>query len=352
MTRRLLTGLVPLGLLALAAGLSARTPKDPPKPASKPDAQMQAVLDELAALGPKPITFLAPEDARKQPGPADAVKSLLKKRGKSTDPEPVGNVANQTISGPVTPIPIRVYQPKGDGPWPILVYYHGGGWVIASIDTYDGSCRALCNAANCVVVSVEYRHAPEHPYPAAPEDAFTAYQWVVNNAAALKGDATRVAVGGESAGGNLAAVTAMQARDKGVQIPVYQLLVYPVTNTNLDTPSYRQYAVAKPLNRDMMKRFFAHYVGNRLRGPTPYAMPLTATDFSKLPPATVLTAEIDPLRDDGKMYADKLKAAGVKVEYVNYDGVTHEFFGMGAVVDKARRAVAKAAEGLKSGFKK
>jgi len=350
MKLHILAGLLALGLLA---GLSAQGPKDRPPGPGKPDAQMQAVLDELAALGPKPLDKLTPEDARKQPGPGDAVKAILKKRGgKDPGPEPVGDVTNQAIPSPTGAIPIRVYKPKGDGPFPVLVYYHGGGWVIATIDTYDASCRALCNAAGCIVVSVEYRKAPEHPYPAAAEDAFAAYQWVVKNTAGMKGDATRIAVGGESAGGNLAAVTAQQARDKGASMPVYQLLVYPVTNNDFDTPSYRQYADARPLNKPMMKWFFAHYIGGRLAAPTPYAMPLSARDFSKLPPATVITAEIDPLRDDGKRYADALKAAGVKVEYVNYEGVTHEFFGLGAVVDKAKQAVAKAADGLKMGFKK
>lgn len=349
MNSRFLAG---AGLLGLVAALAAQPPKDPPKAMGKPDAQMQAVLDELAALGPKPIDKLSPQEARKQPGPADAVQSLLKKRGKDLGPEPVGDVTNRAIPTPAGALPIRVYRPKGDGPFPVLVYWHGGGWVLADLDTYDATPRALCNAAQCVVVSCDYRHAPEHPYPAAAEDAFAAYQWVLKNTADLKGDATRIAVAGESAGGNLAAVTAQQARDKGVPMPVYQLLVYPVTNTDFDTPSYRQYADAKPLNKPMMKWFFAHYIGGRLTAPTPYVMPLTAKDLSKLPPATIITAEIDPLRDDGKMYADALKAAGVKVEYVNYEGVTHEFFGMGAVVDKAKQAVAKGAEGLKMGFKK
>ncbi|MBX9628223.1 MAG: alpha/beta hydrolase [Gemmataceae bacterium] len=317
-----------------------------------PDPQMKAVLDQLAELGPKPIETLTPQEAREQPGPADAVKALLKKQNKSTAPEPVGAVKDITWPGPGGNLPARVYTPKGDGPFPVLVYFHGGGWVIADIDAYDASCRALCNAAGCVVVSAEYRRAPEHPFPAAADDALAAYEYVLGHAKNLNGDPKKVAVGGESAGGNLAAVTCLRARDKGVVAPVHQLLVYPVTDTNFDTPSYTTYADAKPLNRAMMKWFFAHYVGNRLSGPHPYAVPLNAPDLRRLPPATVITAEIDPLRDDGKRYADKLKAAGVEVDYTNYDGVTHEFFGMGAVVDKAKEAVGKAAEGLKKGFGK
>ncbi len=318
--------------------------------ANGPDPQMKAVLDELAALDPKPIEKLTPAEARRQPSAADAVKALLKKQGKSTDPEPVGKVADQTVPGPAGKIPIRVYTPKGDGPFPVLVYFHGGGWVLADLDTYDSSCRALTNAAGCLVVSCDYRHAPEHKFPAAAEDAFAAYQWVLANAAALNGDPKRVAVGGESAGGNLAAVTAIRTLDKKVSSPVYQLLVYPVTNYGFDTESYKEHADAKPLNREMMKWFWGHYLAEPADGDRAYASPLRARNVSQLPPATVITADIDPLRSEGKLYADKLKQAGVQVDYTNYEGMTHEFFGMGAVVDKAKQAVQKAADGLKSGF--
>ena len=318
---------------------------------TKPDPQMQAVLDALAKLGPKPLETLTPEEARKQPGPPDAVKAVLKAKGKGTDPEPVGGVKDVKFMSGKVELPARVYTPKGDGPFPVLVYWHGGGFVIADIDAYDASCRALCNAANCLVVSCEYRHAPEHPHPAQGEDAFAAYQWVLKNAADWKGDTKRVAVGGESAGGNLAANVSIMARDKKVQAPVYQLLVYPVTDNNLDTDSYKAYADAKPLNMAMMKWFFAHTLGNQTPGQVKSAFPLKAV-LTGLPPATVITAEIDPLRDDGKNYADALTKAGVKVAHKNFEGVTHEFFGMGAVVDKGKEAVAFAAEGLKTGFGK
>ncbi|WP_202947368.1 alpha/beta hydrolase [Zavarzinella formosa] len=316
----------------------------------KTDPQMQAVLDQLAALNPKPIDKLTPEEARKQPGPSDAVKALLKKQGKSVDPEPVGSVRDVTFPGAAGKLTARVYAPKGDGPFPVLAYFHGGGWVIAGIDAYDSSCRALCNAAGYLVVSCDYRRAPENPFPAAAEDAFAAYQWVLKNAADWKGDGKKVAVGGESAGGNLAAVVCLRARDKGIQPPVCQLLVYPVTNNNLDTSSYLENADAKPLNKPMMKWFFAHYIGNQ--APHPYALPLLAGDFSRLPPATIITADIDPLRDDGKEYAWALTKAGVKADHKNFEGVTHEFFGMGAVIDKAKDAVKFDAAGLKAGFGK
>ena len=317
----------------------------------KPDPQMQAVLDQLAALGPKPIEKCTPQEARKQPGPADAVKALLKKQGKGTDPEPVGAVKDVTFDGPAGKLPARVYTPKGDGPFPVLAYWHGGGFVIADIAAYDASCRALCNAAGCLVVSCDYRRAPEHPFPAQGEDAFAAYQWVLKNADAWKGDPKRVAVGGESAGGNLAAGVAIKARDMRAVQPVCQLLVYPVTDNNLETPSYRAYAAAKPLNKPMMLWFLAHTLGNKPPEEVKPAFPLKA-NLAGLPPATVITAEIDPLRDDGKNYADALKKAGVTVLYKNFEGVTHEFFGTGAVVDKAKDAVKYAADGLKAGFGK
>ncbi|MEP7227597.1 MAG: alpha/beta hydrolase fold domain-containing protein, partial [Gemmatimonadales bacterium] len=169
--------------------------------AAAPDRQMQAVLTELEALHPKPIPQLSAAAARKQPTPADAVKALLKKEGRTTAPEPVGNVTNRTIPGAAGSIPIRIYTPQGAGPFPVIVYYHGGGWVIADLDTYDASPRALTNLANAVVVSAHYRQGPEHKFPAAHQDAFTAYRWVLANAKSLKGDPSRVAVMGESAGG-------------------------------------------------------------------------------------------------------------------------------------------------------
>ncbi len=321
--------------------------------AAEPDPQMKAVLDAHAALDPKPIETLTPAEARKQPTLGDAVKAVLTKQGKPTAPEEVGKVADLSIPA-APPIPARVYTPTGAGPFPVLVYWHGGGWVLADLNTYDSSCRALCNAANCVVVSCGYRHAPEHPFPAAVDDALTAYAWVCKNAATLNGDPKRVAVAGESAGGNLAAVVTHHCRgtNPGLPAPVHQVLVYPVTDSNMDTPSYRENADAKPLNKAMMGWFFGHYVPDaRQRTDTRVAL-LRAADLKGLPPATVILAEIDPLRSDGEQYAAKLQAAGVRVNLKSYPGVAHEFFGMGAVVDKAKEAVGVAAADLKAAFGK
>jgi acetyl esterase/lipase len=316
---------------------------------AKPNEQMQAVLDQLAALHPKPITELPAPAARKQPSPADAVKALLNKQGKSTAPEPVASVVNRMIPGPGGQIPVRIYTPKGTGPFPVVVYYHGGGWVIANLDTYDASPRAIANLANAVVVSSHYRQAPEHKFPAAHQDAFAAYRWVLKNAGPLKGDPSKVAVMGESAGGNLAASVSMMARDSSVPLPVYQVLVYPIAGSNVDTPSYQENADAKPLNQPMMQWFFEKYLRTPADGKSPM-IDLVHGDLAGLPPATVITAQIDPLRSEGKELADQLKNAGVEVDYQNYEGVTHEFFGMGAVVDEAKQAEQQAAEGLKQGF--
>ena len=311
------------------------------------DPQAQEVMDAFQSLGPKTVEVLSPEEARKQPTPADAVEKVLQQHGESTDPEPVADVEDRTIPGPAGEIPVRVYTPMGEGPFPVLLYIHGGGWVIADLDVYDSSPRALVNAVEAVVVSVDYRQAPEDPFPAAVEDSYAAYLWVLDNAESLGGDSARVAVVGESAGGNLATVVAMLARDAGVQAPAHQVLVYPITDYSFDTDSYRQYTDAKPLNAPMMKWFFSHYLTDEADGADARVSPLRG-ELEGLPPTTVITAEIDPLRDDGRRYADRLQEAGVDVEHRHYEGVTHEFFGMGAAVDKAKDAVETAAKRLRA----
>lgn len=313
------------------------------------DREMRHVLEHLESLGGLPIETLSAEEARRQPTPTEAVMALLRKHGESVEPEAVASVVERTIPGPGGPIPVRVYAPHGVGPFPVVVYTHGGGWVIATNDTYDASARALANAAGAVVVSVEYRKAPEHPFPAAHDDAFAAYRWVLENAAELGGDPERVALAGESAGGNLAVATAMQARDAGLRMPVHVLAVYPIASGTTDSPSYREHADAKPLNRPMMAWFFAHYLGSPGDAADP-RISLVNADLRGLPPVTVINAEIDPLRSEGELLAQRLRDAGVEVEHHLHRGVTHEFFGMTAVVGKAKKAVEQAAAGLRSGF--
>ncbi len=317
---------------------------------SRADKDMAAVLTEFQDLGPKPLVSLSAEEARAQPTPADAVSALLRERKQSTAPLSIGKTKNQTIPGPGGDIPIRIYTPQGSGPFPVIVYFHGGGWVIATIDTYDASARALTKAANAIVVSVEYRKAPEHKFPAAHEDAYAAYQWVLRNADTFDGDPSMVAVAGESSGGNLAAAVCLMARAHGELLPVHQALIYPVAGYDFNTPSYRENAQAKPLDKPMMAWFFEKYLREPADGKNPWIDLVNARDVSGLPPATIITAEIDPLRSEGKRYAERLLDAGVPVAYRNFIGVTHEFFGMGAVVGDAKKAVRLVANGMNGSF--
>lgn len=316
---------------------------------AKAEPSMQKVLDALASLGGKPIETLTPQEARKQPTPADAVKKVLAASGKSTAPEPGVTVKQMSISGPQGEFPIHVFTPQGKGPFPVMVYFHGGGFVIADTKVYEATPRALAKLANAIMVSVDYHRAPEHPFPAAPNDAYAAYTWVLQHASEINGDPERVAVGGESAGGNLATVVSLMARDKKAKLPLHQLLVYPVVNDDMNTPSYRKNADAKPLNKPMMGWFFKHYGADPSN---PYALPMKAASLKGLPPATVITAEIDPLLSEGQQYADRLKKEGVSVTYKEFKGVTHEFFGMGAVVPAAKEAQQFAADRLKAAFAK
>ncbi|MDP9278362.1 MAG: alpha/beta hydrolase [Gemmatimonadota bacterium] len=315
-----------------------------------PSAQMQIVLNQLAALGGKPIETLSAAEARRQPTPTDAVKALLTKAGKSAAPDPAVSTMDRAITGPGGALPVRIYTPKsGAGPFPIVVYYHGGGWVIANKDVYDGGARALSKLANAVVVSVDYRQGPEHKFPAAHDDAYATYVWTLKNAASINGDPRRVAVAGESAGGGLAVATAIMARDKKVPMPVAIVSVYPIAGTDTMTPSYVENAKAKPLNRAMMSWFFDKY----LNGPLDRAdtrVNLVAADLNGLPPTTIINAQIDPLRSSGEALAQKLRAAHVPVDQKTFPGVTHEFFGMGAVLDAATAAEQMAANALSKAF--
>lgn len=321
-----------------------------PRAMAQPNTQMQGVLDQLQSMNPKPIPTLTAPEAREQPTPADAAKKELAKEGKPTAPDPAVAIVDRTIATATGTLPVRIYTPKsGTGPWPVVVYYHGGGWVIADKEVYDGGARALSKLANAVVVSVDYRQGPEHKFPAAHDDAVAAYEWVLKHAASIKGDPAKVALAGESAGGGLAVATAIAARDRKLQTPAAIVSVYPIAGTDTTTASYVENAEAKPLNRAMMRWFFDKY----LNGPQDRADPrvnLVAADLHGLPPTTVINAQIDPLRSEGETLAKKLGAAGVDVRQKTYDGVTHEFFGMGTVVDEAMSAEQMAADALKRAF--
>lgn len=305
------------------------------------DPQALAFLDQLKAMGAPPLNELSPPDARVA---AQALGSL------SGTPEPVAKVENRTIPGLAGDIPIRIYTPAGNGAFPVLVFFHGGGWVIGDLETQDGPCRSLANGAACVVVSVDYRLAPEHKFPAAPEDTYAATQWVAANAKSINVDPTRIALGGDSAGGNLTAVTAQMARDRGGPRLTFQLLIYPVTDGACDTVSYRENADGYLLTKDMMQWFWNLYVRNQADLQDPMASPLRAQSLKGLPAALVQTAEFDPLRDEGEAYAARLKEVGVPVKLTRYPGMIHGFFGMASVINQAKVAIADAAGALRSAF--
>ena len=319
----------------------------------RPDSQMQAVLEQLARIAPRPLETLTPAEARLQPSFADAFKQVLLAQGRDTAAAalvPGVTAADRTIAAPGVPaLPVRVYTPSGTGPFPVVVYYHGGGWVIATNATYDASPRTLASLARAVVVSVEYRKGPENRFPAAHDDALAAYRWVIANARTIAGDSTRVALAGESAGGNLAVATAVAAQGAGLRRPAHVVAVYPIAQADTTTPSYAQNANARPLNRALIGYFARNYT----RTPADLLDPrisLTRAALAGLPAVTIVNAEIDPLRSDGDLLEQALRAAGVSVERRVYDGVTHEFFGMGALVPDARAAEEYAAGRLRGAF--
>jgi acetyl esterase len=265
--------------------------------------QVKVVLDLMEKAGP-PLHHLSPQQAR---------ESILAMRANNGEVEPVGKVEDRTVKGPGGDIPIRVYTPNGRGPFPLLVYFHGGGWVVGSIETVDASCRSLTNLANCITVSVDYRLAPEHRFPAAPDDCYAATAWTALNAASIHGDPRRIAVGGESAGANLAAAVALTAQERGTPSIALQLLLYPVMDHACNTPSCRENARGYFLTTEMMKWFWNHYLRNDADGENPLASPLRAKRLQGVAPAVISTAEFDPLRDEGAEYAKKLREAGVPI---------------------------------------
>ena len=294
------------------------------------DPQVQEMLD-LFAVEPLPTL--------REQGPEEARRFMRLTAPSLGLREEVASVADRTVPGPASDLPVRVYTPSGAGPFPVMVYFHGGGWVIGDIETHDLLCRALANAAASVIVSVDYRLAPEHKYPAAAEDAYAATVWALANAAELSGDERRVYVGGDSAGGNLAAVVSLMARDRGVPGIAYQVLLYPVTSREFDSQSYLDKADGYLLSRDDMMWFWEHYLAKEEDGAEAYASPLRAADFSRLPPALVVTAEHDPLRDEGEAYARRLEAAGNRVRQIRYDGMIHGFLRRTQSLDRARAII-------------
>lgn len=305
------------------------------------DPQAKLILDQIEKAGVPPLHTMSPQAARKAYG---AMRSPSKA-------EQVGSVKNEKILGPHGDIPIRIYKPLNAQAekLPILVFYHGGGWVIGDLDTHDAACRTLTNGAECIVVSVDYRLAPEHKFPVAVEDAFAALEWVVEHAEEIGGNREKVAVGGDSAGGNLATVTTIIAKEQQAPHIAFQLLIYPSTGVG-PTKSYEENGEGYFLTKDLMAWFRKQYLNTSDDVKHPYLSPYLYEDVSGLPPALIMTAEYDPLRDDGKAYADKLKAAGVDVEYVDYSGMIHGFITMANMIDKGQKALEDAAKALKRVF--
>ena len=303
------------------------------------DPQAQQVLDLIAELGLPPAHTVSPEEAR--------INAAARPR--AAGPE-VAKVEDRKISGSGPEIPVRIYTPAGPGPFPILVWYHGGGWVVGDLESADASARHLTVGAECVTVSVDYRLAPDTKFPGPADDCYDATVWAAQNAANINGDASRLAVGGDSAGGNLAAAISLMARDRGNPSLAFQLLVYPVTARNFNTNSYQQNADGYLLSKASMEWYWDHYLQSHADASNPYAAPLAASDLSHLPPALVITAEFEPLCDEGEAYAQRLQDAGTPTTYTRYDGMIHGFFGMPAVIDKSKQAVAEAAAALKQAF--
>lgn len=308
------------------------------------DPEAKAILETMAA-GPDVDPFTLPHTVIREGFAALA--------GLSEGPE-VAKVEMKEATGAAGKIPVRVYTPAekvaGGDLRPGLVFFHGGGFVVCDLDSHDSTCRELANGANCVVVSVDYRLAPEAKFPAAPEDCYAATKWVVENAPSLGIDADRIAVAGDSAGGNLATVVALMCRDRSGPRLTHQLLIYPVTDNRFDTPSYKENGVGYFLSADMMRWFWHHYLESESDGENPLASPLRAPDLSRLPNTTLLTAEYDPLRDEGRAYAERLRVAGVETSHTEYPGVFHGFFGMTAQIPRARQALDQACSELRKAF--
>ncbi|MGI4727668.1 MAG: alpha/beta hydrolase [Janthinobacterium lividum] len=333
-----------------SSSAKALKPKGP-KPAWGPNLapEMAVVIEKLSSYGDKPIESLTAVQARKNHTASDAVMDVMKDNNIPMPPSKVDTMGKEIpVAG--GNIHLRIYTPKEKkDSYPVIVYYHGGGFVIANIDVYNASAQAMAEQVGAVVVAVAYRLAPEHKFPIAHDDAYAAYAWVVKNAASIKGDPKKIAVLGESAGGNLAVATAIKARDNKIMVPTHIVSVYPIANSDTKTDSYLKQADDKPLNKPMMIWFTTNYTKSPADAKDP-RISLVNANLKGLPATTIITDEYDPLHDDGIKLAEKLKAAGVTVNSKNYDGVTHEFFGMATVVPQAKEAQAFAASELKKAF--
>ncbi len=304
--------------------------------------QVAEMLAERRKDSTKPLYELSLAQAR-----ADDLASIQASGGAVV---PVGETRELTLPGPAGDLAARLYRPSGEGPFPVLLYLFGGGWTLGTLDTCDGVCRQICADTSCMVMSVQYRRAPEHTFPAAPEDCYAAISWLAENAASLGGDPLRLGVGGDSSGGNLTAAVTQMARERGGPSLRCQVLVYPNTDYRADTPSRREIDDPAMFNRHSVDWYWGHYLADPEDGDNPFASPLRAKSLSDLPPALVISAEYDPLRDEAEAYAHRMREDGVRVELTRYDGMTHGFFTMSGVLDDARTALRQVSEFLRTEF--
>jgi len=306
------------------------------------DQQLRSYLDQLAAQGAKPVYELTVAEARRVAEERAPLQFSLA--------EHVATVRDIDVPGPIGPVRTRVYTPASPAPLPILVFFHGGGWVTGSLDTHDGVCRSLAKRTLCVVASADYRMAPEHRFPAAVEDAWAVTQWVSAHAREIGGDAGRLAVGGDSAGGNLAAVVALRARRPAGPALRLQLLIYPVADHDFDRPSYVRNATGYSLTREAMRWYWDQYVPDLTQRNNPEASPLRAADLSGVAPAAVLTCEYDPLSDEGAAYAERLAEAGVPTVHHRYDGLIHGVARMPDITPRAWELLEDSVRALRDAF--
>jgi len=302
------------------------------------DPQVRGLLDQLEARGRTPLRELTPDESR---------QNFLAMSALATRPEPAAPTDDRVVPGPGGDVPVRIYRPDAAGTLPVVVFAHGGGWVIGDLQSHDGLCQHLAVGTPAVVVAVDYRRAPEHRFPAALDDVEAVVRWVADHAGELGADAGRLAVAGDSAGGNLAAAAARRARDAGGPAIAFQLLLYPVTDLTRSQPSYGENGDGYLLTAEDMRWFIDSYLGGA--DPTdPDASPLAAGDLAGLPPALVVTAEFDPLRDEGEAYATRLAAAGVDARTSRFDGMIHGFVSLDALLDGGRRGIAEAVAALRA----
>jgi acetyl esterase/lipase len=308
------------------------------------DKQAEVWLKQLADSGLPPLNEMTVRDARA------AYHSLATKHGINS--EPMADINERPVPGPGGNIPVRIYTPGGSKPLPVLVYFHGGGWVLGDLDVVHGACTVLANRAYAIVVSVDYRLAPEHPFPAAVQDCWAVTRWVADNAAVIGADPERIAVGGDSAGACLAAVVALMARDEAYPALRFQLLLYPVTDTAGISSSRQEKGQGYLLTTDLLRWFYDHYVPEEQDRYDWRASPLRAPDKSDLAPALVITAEYDPLRDEGEAYADELKRCGTTVTAIRYSDQIHGFAAnLAGSIDEGKRALEQAARQLRQAFR-